>query len=233
MILAIRSLLFYLGHYSNVVVFATIGLMLQVLPLKRRLQFMRLGVRISLIWLRLTCNIRHVVHYDDSLVEDQASIILSRHESTWEALAFHSIFPLQINVVKKELKHIPFFGLILVIIESILIDRNKTFEAIKKVKKEGHKALVNNFWVVIFPGGTRIKPGEESDINSGGAILAKQENVPVYLVAHNAGEFWPKGTFIKKPGVVEVYVKKLNGVSDKDIKSINLETKEWFKKAYQ
>ncbi|WP_237263962.1 lysophospholipid acyltransferase family protein [Thiomicrorhabdus immobilis] len=194
---------------------------------------MRLGVRLSLFWLKITCNIKHIVHYEGDLVDEQASIILSRHESTWEALAFHSIFPFQVNVVKKELRRIPFFGLILVIIESILIDRNKTLEAIKKVKKEGHKALINDFWVVIFPGGTRIKPRELSEINSGGAILAKQEKVPVYLVAHNAGEFWPKGTFIKKPGIVEVYVKQLQNVTDKDIKTINLESKDWFQKPYQ
>ena len=232
MLLATRSLLFYLGHYPNVVVFSTIGLMLKALPLEKRIHFMRFGVLISLFWLRITCNIKHIVHYEDELIEDQASIILSRHESTWEALAFHSIFPIQVNVVKKELKRIPFFGLILIVIESIMIDRNKPFEAIKNVKREGRKALLNNFWVVIFPGGTRIRPNEKSEINSGGAILARQENVPVYLVAHNAGEFWPKGTFIKKPGVIKVYVKKLNDAQSKDVASINLETKKWLNRTF-
>ena len=232
MLLATRSLLFYLGHYPNVVVFSTIGLMLKALPLEKRIRFMRFGVLISLFWLRITCNIKHIVHYEDELIEDQASIILSRHESTWEALAFHSIFPIQVNVVKKELKRIPFFGLILIVIESIMIDRNKPFEAIKNVKREGRKALLNNFWVVIFPGGTRIRPNEKSEVNSGGAILARQENVPVYLVAHNAGEFWPKGTFIKKPGVIKVYVKKLNDAQSKDVASINLETKKWLNRTF-
>jgi len=227
MLLTTRSLLFYLGHYSNVVVFSTIGLMLKPLPLEKRIKFMRFGVLVSLFWLRLTCNIKHIVHFDHKIDESKASIVLSRHESTWEALAFHSIFPTQINVVKKELRRIPFFGFILIVIESIMIDRNKPFEAIKNVKREGRKALLNNFWVVIFPGGTRIKPSEKSEINSGGAILAKQENVPVYLVVHNAGEFWPKGTFIKRPGVIEVYVKKLNDAQSKDIESINLETSKW------
>lgn len=232
MLLATKSLLFYLGHYSNVVVFSTIGLILKALPLEKRIHFMRFGVLISLFWLRVTCNVKHVVHLDNEIDESKASIVLSRHESTWEALAFHSIFPTQVNVVKKELRRIPFFGFILVIMESIMIDRSKSFEAIKNVKREGRKALYNNFWVVIFPGGTRIKPGEESEINSGGAILAKQENVPVYLVAHNAGEFWPKGTFIKRPGVIKIYVKKLNDVQSKDIKSINLEAKSWFNRTF-
>jgi 1-acyl-sn-glycerol-3-phosphate acyltransferase len=111
MLLATRSLLFYLGHYLNVVVFSTVGLMLRTLPLKKRIKFMRTGVLISLFWLRLTCNIKHIVHFDSDIDESTASIILSRHESTWEALAFHSIFPSQINVVKKELKSIPFLVL--------------------------------------------------------------------------------------------------------------------------
>ncbi|MEA1990288.1 MAG: lysophospholipid acyltransferase family protein [Pseudomonadota bacterium] len=232
MLLATRSLLFYLGHYSNVVVFSTIGLMLKPLPLEKRINFMRFGVLVSLFWLRLTCNIKHIVHFDNKIDESKASIVLSRHESTWEALAFHSIFPTQINVVKKELSRIPFFGFILIVIESIMIDRNKPFEAIKNVKRAGRNALLNNFWVVIFPGGTRIKPSEKSEVNSGGAILAKQENVPVYLVAHNAGEFWPKGTFIKRPGVINVYVKKINDTQSKDIESINLETKKWLNRAF-
>jgi len=233
MLLAIKSLLFYLGHYLNVIVFSIIGLILIILPLEKRIKFMRVGVIISLFWLRLTCNIKHVVHFDSDIDESTASIVLSRHESTWEAIAFHSIFPSQVNVVKKELKKIPFFGFILVVIESILIDRNKKIEAIKKVKNEGRKALAGGLWVVIFPSGTRVRPREVSEINSGGSILAKQENVPVYLVTHNAGEFWPKGTFIKRPGTIRVDVKRLQSLTDKSIKTINSESQEWFQKPYE
>jgi 1-acyl-sn-glycerol-3-phosphate acyltransferase len=81
---------------------------------------------------------------------------------------------------------------------------------------------------VIFPGGTRLEPGALSEIQSGGAILAKQENVPVYLVTHNSGTVWPKGSFIKRPGIIDVYIKPLKNIKHKDIQAINNETTEWF-----
>lgn len=193
---------------------------------------MRLGVKLCLLWLRLSCNIKHKVHNIDCIDPKKPSIVLSRHESTWEALALHAIFPLQINVVKKELKYIPFFGFILGTIESILIDRDLGIKAIKQVKTEGAKAIKRGFWVVMFPGGTRIAPGELSDIQSGGAILAKQEEVPVYLVTHNAGTVWPKGTLIKQPGTIEVYIKPLEEVEQKTVQTINTEAQAWFQSQY-
>ncbi|MEA3405793.1 MAG: lysophospholipid acyltransferase family protein [Pseudomonadota bacterium] len=189
---------------------------------------MRFGVKLCLAWLRITCNITYRIHGFSKLNPEQPSIILSRHESTWEALAFHAIFPLQINLVKKELKKIPFFGFILTTINSIMIDRNKGFNAIKKIKLEGKKAIKDGFWVVIFPGGTRVLPGESSNINSGGAILAKQENVPIYLITHNAGTVWPKGTFIKQPGIIDLHINVIEQPEVKDISTINRETEEWF-----
>ncbi len=189
---------------------------------------MSYGVRISLFWLKLTCNIQHQVHFRGSFNPDQPSIILARHESTWEALAFHNIFPLQINVVKQELKNIPFFGLILSTIESIVIDRGQGIQSIKKMKLEGQQAIKNGLWLVIFPEGTRIEPGERAELSPGGAMLAKQENVPVYVVAHNAGKFWPKGTFLKVPGVIDVYIEQLTDIKHKSIKEINTESANWF-----
>ena len=193
---------------------------------------MRFGVKLCLLWLRISCNISHKVHNLESIDSSQPSIILSRHESTWEALAFHSIFPLQINVVKKELKKIPFFGFILGTIESIVIDRKQALKAIKHIKKKGTQAIQNGFWVVIFPGGTRVSPGKPTEVQSGGVIFAKQVNVPIYLVTHNAGTVWPKGTFIKQPGIIEVYIKPLDNIENKTLQTIRSEAQSWFQKQY-
>lgn len=232
-LLATRSLIFYSGHYLLIVIFACTGVLLRPASLEQRLRFIRTGVNLSLFWLRVTCNIRHQVNNFECIDPKTPSIIISRHESTWEALAFHSIFPLQINIVKQELRNVPFFGLILVTINSILIDRSDGIKSLRKVKKEGSKAISNGLWVTIFPGGTRVAPGQLSTIHSGGAILAKQEKVPVYLVTHNSGKAWPKGTFIKHPGVISVDIKPLKGIEHKDLKSINRETQEWFQRPQQ
>lgn len=188
---------------------------------------MRFAVQLMLIWLKFTCNIFHKVHGLDKMDKHIPSIILSKHESTWETLAFHAIFPLHRNIVKKELKAIPFFGSILKTIESIVIDRSNKIQSLKTLKRYGGETLKNGLWLVIFPGGTRISSGEKSVINPGGILLAKQETVPVYLVTHNAGTVWPKYTFIKRPGKINIYISRLSVEADDDIKMLTHKIKTW------
>ncbi|VAW49520.1 Acyl-CoA:1-acyl-sn-glycerol-3-phosphate acyltransferase [hydrothermal vent metagenome] len=227
LILAFRSTLFYLGFYFIVILCAIVGILLRPFPLLYRLKAMRFGVKSILICLKSTCNITHKIHGLDALDDQIPSIILSRHESTWEALAFHVIFPLHKDIVKKELKRVPFFGSILTTIESIIIDRSNKIQSLKILKRASAKTLKEGLWVVVFPGGTRVSPGEESIINPGGAILAKQEKSPIYLVKHNAGIVWPKNHFLKKPGNIDVYIKRLFVEDKDDVKALNYKIKDW------
>jgi 1-acyl-sn-glycerol-3-phosphate acyltransferase len=59
---------------------------------------------------------------------------------------------------------------------------------------------------VIFPEGTRIAPGSRGKYQVGGAWLAVRTGTPVLPVAHNAGEFWGRRAFVKRPGVVTVSI---------------------------
>ena len=60
--------------------------------------------------------------------------------------------------------------------------------------------------MVIFPEGTRVAPGEQRRYAPGGAILAEHSGYPLVPIAHNAGEFWPKRGFLKRPGVIRVVI---------------------------
>ena len=82
--------------------------------------------------------------------------------------------------------------------------------------------------MVLFPEGTRIEAGKKAKIKAGGAMLAQKTDAPVYLVGHNAGAFWPKNGFIKRPGVIDVYVSEPLTVSDKTVAEINQLIEEWF-----
>ncbi len=55
---------------------------------------------------------------------------------------------------------------------------------------------------VLFPEGTRIPVGQKGRYQSGGARLAVHAGASVIPVAHNAGEVWPRNSFIKTPGLV-------------------------------
>ena len=54
--------------------------------------------------------------------------------------------------------------------------------------------------------GPTMAPGTTRRYKPGGAILAKRAGVPVVPIAHNAGEFWKRNAFIKRPGEIVVSI---------------------------
>jgi 1-acyl-sn-glycerol-3-phosphate acyltransferase len=72
--------------------------------------------------------------------------------------------------------------------------------------QQGKQRLAKGLWVVIFPEGTRIAPGQKGKYHIGGAWLAVHSQATVVPVAHNAGEFWRRNAYIKTPGVITVSI---------------------------
>ena len=62
------------------------------------------------------------------------------------------------------------------------------------------------FWINIFPEGTRIPPGERGKYKQGAARMAKLLEMDMVPVALNSGEYWPRNSFYKYPGTVEVVI---------------------------
>jgi len=137
---------------------------------------------------------------------DRPAVILSKHQSTWETLAFQVIFPPQVLVLKRELLWIPFFGWGLALASPIAIDRASGARALKRMAELGRERLAQGFWIAIFPEGTRVKPGERGKYHEGGAWLAVQCGALVVPVAHNAGLLWGRNAFLKRPGTVIVEI---------------------------
>jgi 1-acyl-sn-glycerol-3-phosphate acyltransferase len=136
------------------------------------------------------------------------SVILSKHQSAWETIVFQQIFPPLSFVLKKNLLYIPFFGWGLALFSPIAIDREAAREALKQIEAQGRERLRTGFWVLIFPEGTRVAPGEAGKFQVGGAWLAVKAGAPVVPVAHNAGRYWPKNGFLKYPGEIVVRIGK-------------------------
>ncbi|MGC9386177.1 MAG: lysophospholipid acyltransferase family protein [Hydrogenovibrio sp.] len=212
----------------SAVFFSVFGQLLRPFSLQVRYCFIHYWARFCVWWLKLTCGISYRVQGQDNLDLSQTGLLLARHESTWETMAFQKIFPRQTYVLKKELLRIPFFGWGLAMLNPISIDRNAGRQAIKQVVNEGLERLQKGVWVIIFPEGTRMASGTPGKIKPGGALLAQKAKVPVYLVAHNAGRFWPKSGFIKTPGVVDIYISPPLDVENMTVAEINQKTEEWF-----
>lgn len=204
-IVFLRSVVFECIRFALTIFFSFIALL--TFPLKPLTRY-----RIITIWARLVtwsasfiCGIGYRVIGRENLPHE-ASIILAKHQSAWETLAFQSIFPPQAFVLKRSLLRIPFFGWGLAMMSPIAIDRDDGVRALRQTLEQGRDRLTEGWWVVMFPEGTRIKAGERGRYHVGGAWLASKLNATVVPVAHNAGTVWGRGAFMKYPGTITVSV---------------------------
>jgi len=224
----LRSTLFELGRIASMIFFAITGQLLWPFPFHVRYRYMTQWGRFTLWWLRVTCGIRHEVEGRAHIDVSRNGLIFARHESAWETIALQSIFPPQVYVLKKELLRIPFFGWGMALLHPIAVDRQAGRKALQKLVSEGLQRLQEGLWVVIFPEGTRMPPGRLGEIRIGGPRLASQVDVPSYLVAHNAGEVWPKNSFLKYPGVIRVVISEPFRFYGRKPKEIGRSMGEWF-----
>ena len=155
------------------------------------------------------------------------SVILAKHQSAWETMAFQMIFPPQVHVLKRELLWIPFFGWGLALMSPIAINRSRGVAALRSIAKKGRERMEQGFWVVVFPEGTRVRPGERRPYQLGGAWLAAASGAPVVPVAHNAGLFWPRNAFLKRPGTVTVRIGPTIDSANRDPKAVNELAEKW------
>jgi 1-acyl-sn-glycerol-3-phosphate acyltransferase len=155
------------------------------------------------------------------------AVILSKHQSAWETMAFQLIFPPQVLVLKRELLWIPFFGWGLALMSPIAINRSRGMRALRTIARRGRERLAQGFWVVVFPEGTRVAPGSQRAYHPGGAWLASASGAPVVPVAHNAGLLWPRNAFLKRPGTVTVRIGPPIEAANRDPQTINELARTW------
>lgn len=228
----LRSTLYAIGMIVVTPVFSLIALATFPLPRLTRYRIISGWARSMLFWLRLTCGVRHRVLGAENIPQLPV-VILSKHQSAWETLAFQVIFPPVSWVMKRELLRIPFFGWGLAMTSPIAIDRAAGREALKQLVEQGRQRLAQGFDVVIFPEGTRVQPGHQGRYNIGGASLAVQAGTPVIPVAHNAGEFWGKNAFLKRPGTITLSIGQPIPSAGKKSSELNHEVEAWIEAEMQ
>ncbi len=222
----VRSTLFFIGQALATIVIAPVVVLAFALPYQTRYKIVYQWTVFNNWWLKVTCKLTHVVKGVENIPE-KPSIVLCKHQSAWETINLQHYFSPQVWVLKRELLKVPVFGWGLAMLRPIAIDRGAGRDAMTQVLEQGARRLESGCWVVIFPEGTRVAPGTKRRYKPGGATLAEKTGVPVVPVAHDAGLYWPRNSFIKFPGVVRLVIGPPIGTRGKSAAEINREAECW------
>jgi len=205
-LLLLRSLGFYFGFILSAIVYGVLVLLITPwISYPKRYWFISRWCVFVLLWLKLCCNIRIELEGREHLPK-HAVVVLSNHQSTFEALYLQLIFQPAVTVVKRELLFIPFFGWGLSLLKPISLNRRKQRSAGKQLLDQGRQALANGRHVLMFPEGTRVTGGEQRSLKMGGFHLAVHTQTDIIPIWHNAGESWPARQIIKYPGIIRVKI---------------------------
>lgn len=175
----------------------------------------------------LMCGLKVVIEGKENL-PDTPSVLMIKHTSTLETYGHVPMFPRTSWVVKRELIWTPFVGwAIALVLNPIAINRGRGRSAVTQVIEQGKERLASGAWVTIFPEGTRVQPGETRKYGVSGAALAKEAGAPIVPVAHNAGDFWRRREFVKRPGTVRFVIGPPIDASTQSAKETNLIVQDW------
>ncbi len=232
---ASRTVLFYFLLASSAFAWCLISVLVApFLSFRARYRFVIQSWCRCAVWLaKVLVGINYEVKGLENIPQ-QPCVVLAKHQSTWETFFLSALFEPLSQVLKRELLYVPFFGWAMAMLKPIAIDRSNPKAALKQLAKQGHERLGQGAWVLIFPEGTRIPPGQIGKFSRGGAALAVNAKLPVLPIAHNAGHFWPKQGWSKTPGTIQVVIGPLmhaQGEGPRAIAELNDRAFEWVSQA--
>lgn len=214
------SIAFTLAMFVSVPLFALVVYACALGSWDLRFVGVRWWTDTNLYLLAKLCRLRYTIEGAGNL-PGQNCVVLMKHSSAWETIAQIQIFGKQTWVIKRELMWAPFLGWALGLLEPIAINRRAGGSAVQQVIAQGRARLSDGFWVIVFPEGTRVPAGETRRYGLGGALLAANAGCPVVPVAHDAGEYWPRRGWLKRPGVIRVVIGPPIATVDRDPRDVN------------
>ena len=197
MMVLLRSSLFLVWFALLTILLAILCLPLLVLP--------RGGtVRLGWLWSRATLwGLKAFAGLDmrvTGTVPAGPVLVAAKHMSMWDTLALHLLLGDPGIVLKRQLLSIPFYGWYLGKAAAIPIERSAGAHALRAMTLAARAVLDRKRPVLIFPEGTRRRPGAVPVYKPGVAGLYTMLNVPCVPVALDSGVYW-RG-FRKFPGTI-------------------------------
>ena len=223
----VRSVLYTSWLFVGTAIYAVIVLLVcWWLPVHRLYRIANSWAANQLWMLKFLCGLSYELEGRENIPAG-AHVSMWKHSSAWETFAQAALLPPQAWVLKRELMWIPVVGWAVHFFKPIAINRKAGTAAVNQVVEQGKQRLAEGLWILIFPEGTRVSAGERRKYGVSGALLASRAGCKILPVAHNAGHFWPRRGWLKKPGVIRVAFGPPIDAAGRDPRELNDEVRNW------
>lgn len=193
----LRSAIFLVWFALVSATLAILFLPALVLPRRLTVWMSRRWSELVLWGLRVLAGVRFEVR---GSVPRDGVLVAAKHMSMWDTLALYLVLDDPAVVLKRALLFVPFYGWYVLKAGSIAVDREGGAQALRRMANAARKVIAEGRAVLIFPEGTRKKPGAAPDYKPGVAGLYGQLGVECVPAALNSGLFWTG--FLKRPGTI-------------------------------
>lgn len=199
----IRSALFNLVFYLNLVLFLVLGSWFLFTPRKWAIRALQAWASTSLFWLRIIAGVKIEVRGAEK-IPSGACLVAGKHQSLWETFAILPLLDDPAMVMKKELTWIPLYGWFSYKFRMIPVERSAGSQSLRGLLARAGVEVAAGRQVVIMPEGTRRAPDDPPNYKPGAAALYTRLNVPCIPFALNSGLFWPRRKFLRLPGTIVI-----------------------------
>ena len=141
---------------------------------------------------RLIVGIKYKIHKSPDAIVGPGAIIASKHMSILEvAILMHNV-PNAFFILKSELMMIPIYGWAFSRMGLQPVNRARGATNMKALSDAVAKKIASGMTLVIFPEGTRSKPGQPIKMKRGLLFLAESLDLPITPVGVDTGLYYPK-----------------------------------------
>ncbi len=157
------------------------------------------GYRMIRLWansLLFANRVRVTAYHSERIPQKPGAVYMSNHRSNSDIPILMSATPVRISFVSKaSLKHIPFLGWSMRIVDMVFIDRSRPERAIQSLKDAASQIRTGTN-IIIFPEGTRSRDGKNmGPFKKGGFHLAMEAGVPIQpVIVVGSEKVMPRGS---------------------------------------
>ena len=198
----LRSLLYALLFYPATALLAVAGVLIGFVDRRPMLAVIMAWADLN-HW--LARNLLGITTKVEGAVPPGSYLIAVKHQSMFETTEMVRLTSLPVIVVKRELTQIPCVGWLMRRYGVIAVERSAGARALRALVEEGRNAVATGRSVIIYPEGTRVRPGETPPLKPGFAALYRALGMPVVPVALDSGRLWGRG-LLKRSGTMTIRI---------------------------